>query len=1460
MSEPDNYYPLLEDINFNYKLQNHPEFYQYKSDSDNYILEAMKKKSLEKCNNTGGHIYKKIQMFVSSFLSLNTPYNGVLLYHGVGVGKTCASILISDNFKEYVKKHNKKIIILTKPTVKDGFRGEIFKISDNNIDKNQFTCTSGEYRNEYEEFIKNNKDIDDKKLNEFTSGIINDTYEIYGYTEFANKYENAIKTNKKYSKDKINSYFSNCVFIIDEIHNLREENEGESSDEESEEESDSKTKTKKKTKTKAKNENNKKSRDIIENIIRNLNDPIKLILLSATPMYDKYEEIDFIINLLLLNDKKPLLNRAFINDYVNNEDETAKTHIIEKTQGYISYIKGNDPHVFPLILYPDNNYKLSFNTQNDTINSDKINAVICYMDKEQKELYDNSKNITEKRKYSNVIFPNNNTFNTLFEKIEKTTKYMFKKSKEELCIQFLENISKYSTKINELITNLENSNGKTFIYSENKLGDYGGTFLLAIVLEHYGYFRKTIKKGKKNELIVNSILNNNKTPDKKKYFIMVDGQTLEDDFTFYKNTFNKDDNINGDVVKIIIGTTNMIEGVSLYNIRQIHVMQPWYNISRNDQIVGRGVRQCSHIKLPFNQRNITIFNYIAVSTELEEISTKNYLVPYSAILDKSQDIDLRKLYLATEKIKKITLLENLLKTNSIDCLLNQNINNIEIEKFDTLENDSVIEHIDSFGNKKFISYMLTDNIKCNNIEESPIESNEMYNYQLKTFMNKNLKKNTKYFIKKIFTKGILRKYDDKNKLITYQKDKIYFSYSELFNELKLYNSEIDEFLYKISLQDLILNKEIIYNKFNKPGYIILKGIYLIFKSSVFENIDLPFEFSSYPFNNKINTIDNYVYYSVTTNLTPKKSSKTTTTTKTSSTTTTTTTPTTTTDTTSSIKILSKNKQLINDLFNECKNNGLIESLKEKSIFDKYDSLWKNKLNPATAKKKFGLTVYKNLEIQKESELYNAISKILFNKIISPLNSQTENTLEIFYNNFYSIHFIFNYSIIIVTYLKCLFHRVNIQKQELNDKEQLIYNHYKYLIHSEDPLVFKFIDFHKTNLNIYDYSNIGIIYYEFDKTTDEWITHNISYKGITEKHTGINIDLQLYRVFPAFISKTNKTVSKFITNKQFIMEQLKIDEFDFNRIYNTFDLNNYYNHNNTYFKYSGNSGNPLDSKTYDSDKLSNIIGIIILNSSNSKLKLNDLSRNIFTLGTIFSLHKTNRNYYLKTAANTGYINISIPKTSSAAGLAKNKHVLYCILDQVEELNYKLLLEIILNSSDINDLWSNEEYKIKYFIKDLLLDINFTNPILTEEQYDNLNTYLIDIGMTDLDLLDLNEINKNLDQYKYKFYLNCDSIYNILSNKLDETTLISLMTYLLYDLDNYYKNDSYRSFYNKRWLLNLFESSLLNAKLLNIDLITVKSGINTTKNRIAESASFTSNTFILSKYWGDKDANKYNELDN
>ena len=108
----DNYYPLIEDINFNYKLQNHPEFYKFKSESDNFILENMEKMATDKCNESGGYIYKKIQMLVSSFLSLHTPYNGLLLYHGVGTGKTCSAIGIAEEDRKRKMNFNNSNCIM----------------------------------------------------------------------------------------------------------------------------------------------------------------------------------------------------------------------------------------------------------------------------------------------------------------------------------------------------------------------------------------------------------------------------------------------------------------------------------------------------------------------------------------------------------------------------------------------------------------------------------------------------------------------------------------------------------------------------------------------------------------------------------------------------------------------------------------------------------------------------------------------------------------------------------------------------------------------------------------------------------------------------------------------------------------------------------------------------------------------------------------------------------------------------------------------------------------------------------------------------------------------------------------------------------------------------------------------------------------------------------------------------
>jgi hypothetical protein len=46
------------------------------------------------------------QNFVKNFLSLQTPYNGLLLYHGLGPGKTCSAIGIADEMRSYMKQMN----------------------------------------------------------------------------------------------------------------------------------------------------------------------------------------------------------------------------------------------------------------------------------------------------------------------------------------------------------------------------------------------------------------------------------------------------------------------------------------------------------------------------------------------------------------------------------------------------------------------------------------------------------------------------------------------------------------------------------------------------------------------------------------------------------------------------------------------------------------------------------------------------------------------------------------------------------------------------------------------------------------------------------------------------------------------------------------------------------------------------------------------------------------------------------------------------------------------------------------------------------------------------------------------------------------------------------------------------------------------------------------------------------
>jgi len=79
-----------------------------------------------------------------------------------------------------------------------------------------------------------------------------------------------------------------------------------------------------------------------------------------------------------------------------------------------------------------------------------------------------------------------------------------------------------------------------------------------------------------------------------------------------RDAFNKPENKNGTLIKIILISPAGSEGLSLMNVRQIHIIEPYWNEVRIQQIIGRGIRQCSHALLSLEDRHVDVYRYKSI--------------------------------------------------------------------------------------------------------------------------------------------------------------------------------------------------------------------------------------------------------------------------------------------------------------------------------------------------------------------------------------------------------------------------------------------------------------------------------------------------------------------------------------------------------------------------------------------------------------------------------------------------------------------------------------------------------------------------------------------------------------------------------------------------------------------------------------------------------------------------------
>jgi hypothetical protein len=324
-------YPTLDDPNFIIKISQKKEFSDTKYDGSIYDVEEY-----AKILKTAEYELLPQQSFVRNFLSFQTPYNSLILFHGLGSGKTCSAIGVCEEMRDYLKQMgiNKRIIIVASPNVQDNFKLQLFderKIKEVDSIWTMKGCLGNKLLKEINP--TGMKGLKREKVIQQVKNLINSSYSFQGYVQFSNEIVRKSGRAGDSMETKIRNLeieYSNNLIVIDEVHNIRISDDNE-------------------------NKNVAKNLMFLVSVVSN----IRLLLLSATPMFNSYKEIVWLLNLMNMNDRRGIVSVSDIfdknGDWKKDKDnnEIGKELLIRKATGYVSYVRGENPYTFPFRVYPD---------------------------------------------------------------------------------------------------------------------------------------------------------------------------------------------------------------------------------------------------------------------------------------------------------------------------------------------------------------------------------------------------------------------------------------------------------------------------------------------------------------------------------------------------------------------------------------------------------------------------------------------------------------------------------------------------------------------------------------------------------------------------------------------------------------------------------------------------------------------------------------------------------------------------------------------------------------------------------------------------------------------------------------------------------------------------------------------------------------------------------------------------
>lgn len=586
----------------------------------NYLQKHSTKKAWRKAYTGSG--FTNPQFLISSLMAKDSPLQSILLYHGVGVGKTCAAIAASTDYK-----NPKQIIVLTpSQTLIKNWKEEF--IGSNHCGRYIWNIPDAKW-----------KQMSPRKKTE----LLNSHVMIMGYLTFANRIETLAKQYKETERDITDSFAmikairtmcNDAIIIMDEIHNTRQ------------------------VSAKSKSQDDvKKIRPVLEGIARYAIQT-KLVLLSATPMYNEVGELEWIMNLMRWNQNMSSFSNKEWLDSKSGEWKVpisrSKSYVSKKVRGFVSFIRGENPYTFPRRLSPS---KPRFSV----IDEKGITLTTSTMESKMKDY------IEDLTKDTKDVFAT--------QTIQNLLSVQNKISHEEG--SWTPDVARqWSPKLWTAWEALKDCVGPVFMYSQYL---QHGINEMAKILEEMGWVRTggthfTKQGGKVDPYCwankcrrseISKLDPSKRRPFQQAKYALVDGTS--------KNLYsildlaNQKENMDGSKCAVLLGSRVIEVGVSLKRFRQAHILEPWFHLNSMEQAVGRVIRNRSHIDLPPESRNLTVFLH--------------------CVIDPSGDMtsDLKMYQTSIEKMQMMSQVSKIIASNAIDCDIQLSINYIRDSRMETIK-------------------------------------------------------------------------------------------------------------------------------------------------------------------------------------------------------------------------------------------------------------------------------------------------------------------------------------------------------------------------------------------------------------------------------------------------------------------------------------------------------------------------------------------------------------------------------------------------------------------------------------------------------------------------------------------------------------------------------------------------------------------------------------------------------